>query len=101
MAGTIQGAAKPSKPHLYGTWRWQKKRKALLDAEPLCRMCKERGVITPARIADHIVPHKGNEDLFWNGELQPLCKPCHDSDKQRIESGGKAKVTTGLDGWPE
>jgi len=88
------------KPHLYGTWRWQKKRKAFLKANPICVMCYARGIITVARIADHIEPHKGDEAKFWGNALQALCKQCHDSDKQRIERGSKPKPITGEDGWP-
>jgi 5-methylcytosine-specific restriction endonuclease McrA len=88
------------KPYLYGTWRWQKKRKAQIAKEPLCRFCMDRGQVTPARIADHIEPHRGDLDKFWYGKLQSLCKRCHDSDKQRIERGGKPKPVIGDDGWP-
>ena len=88
------------KPRLYGTWRWQKIRAAQLAGEPLCRMCADQGRVTPASVADHVEPHKGDEDKFWNGKLQSLCKRCHDSDKQREERGGKAKVRFGPDGWP-
>lgn len=86
---------------MYGTYRWQIIRAAQLQGEPLCRFCIDRGIVTPAKVADHIEPHKGDPDKFWNGELQSLCAPCHSSDKQRIERGGKPKVTTGGDGWPE
>lgn len=55
-----------------------------LRAEPLCRMCPEWSK-QPATIADHVIPHRGNHALFWFGELQSLCKHCHDSKKQRME----------------
>lgn len=30
-------------------------------------------------VVDHIIPHRGNMDLFWYEEnWQPLCKRCHD-----------------------
>lgn len=29
--------------------------------------------------AHHRVPHRGDPVLFWEGELESLCKPCHDS----------------------
>lgn len=63
-------------------------------------MCLARNKVTPATVADHIMPHKGDEAAFWHGKLQSLCKPCHDSDKKRIESGKGAKPTYGTDGWP-
>ena len=101
MAGTIHSPAKPSKPHLYGTWRWQKKRKAFLEANPFCVMCQAEGRVEIARVADHIEPHRGDESKFWHGALQALCFRHHNSDKQRMERGGKAKAKTGVDGWPE
>ena len=63
-------------------------------------MCKARNKIKAANIADHVTPHRGDEALFWYGRLQSLCKQCHDSDKQAIEAGGKAKPTFSVDGWP-
>jgi 5-methylcytosine-specific restriction protein A len=40
----------------------------------------------PDLVADHTLAHKGDEALFWDeGNLQCLCKPCHDRDKQRDE----------------
>lgn len=63
-------------------------------------MCSEEGIVTEATIADHDPPHKGNADLFWTGRLKSLCKRHHDSDKQKMEKGGKRKPKTGLDGWP-
>ena len=37
-------------------------------------------------VADHVRPHRGERDLFFNpGNLQCLCAPCHNRDKQREE----------------
>lgn len=36
-------------------------------------------------MADHVVPHRDDYGLFWFGELQSLCKSCHDGKKQRAE----------------
>jgi 5-methylcytosine-specific restriction endonuclease McrA len=56
--------------------------------------------VTPATICDHIIAHKGDEDLFWDADnLQSLCKPCHDRIKQREELG-QGVVRFGPDGWP-
>ena len=52
-----------------------------------------------ANVADHIVPHRGNLDLFWEGELQSLCEPCHAITKQRRETVGY-DCAAGLDGYP-
>lgn len=44
--------------------------------------------LTVATVVDHIVPHKGDQTLFWNeANWQPLCKLCHDSLKQKQEHG--------------
>ena len=74
--------------HLYNTTRWRRRRKAQLGAEPLCRYCASLGYITAARVADHIEPHKGDELLFFEGELQSLCTHCHNSVKAEKERGG-------------
>jgi 5-methylcytosine-specific restriction endonuclease McrA len=86
---------------LYNSTRWRKLRLIHLASEPLCRMCKAEGRITPATICDHITPHKGNVALFYDsGNFASLCKPCHDRHKQSEERTGKAKPVIGLDGWP-
>jgi len=45
----------------------------------LCRICLEAGRVTPATVADHIEPHRGNYELFRLGELRSLCAECNDS----------------------
>ena len=41
---------------------------------------------TSKLVADHILPHRGDPDLFWSkANLQTLCKPCHDGAKQAEE----------------
>ena len=62
-------------------------------------MCLARKVTTPATIADHIVPHKGDEHLFYFGELQSLCQHCHNSRKKHQEMYGYQR-DIGADGWP-
>jgi 5-methylcytosine-specific restriction protein A len=39
----------------YGV-NWRRLREVVLDAEPLCRHCMERGKLTPAAEVDHIMP---------------------------------------------
>ncbi|WP_312009777.1 HNH endonuclease [Bradyrhizobium australafricanum] len=58
----------------------------------------QQEVVEPAKVADHIKPHRGNAELFFDpNNLQSLCAACHDSTKQRIELG---QVGFGSDGWP-
>lgn len=80
--------------------RWERARLGFLRKHPLCVMCEREGLITPASVVDHIRPHRGDKALFWDqGNWQPLCKPHHDRDKQRIERGHEPQ-TLGDDGWP-
>ena len=59
--------------------RWRKARIAFLQRNPLCVECMRKGVLTPATVVDHIIPHRGDKDLFWNEEnWQALCTSCHD-----------------------
>ena len=85
---------------LYKTYRWQKLRARQLAKEPLCKFCLDKGIATIATVCDHRTPHKGDEIKFWSGPFDSLCKPCHDSDKKRIEAGSTPKQEIGLDGWP-
>jgi 5-methylcytosine-specific restriction endonuclease McrA len=48
------------------------------------------GSETSRLVADHIRPHRGEEAAFWDlGNLQCLCKACHDGEKQRIERAAR------------
>lgn len=52
--------------------------------EPLCRHCRERGIVKAAKEVDHIIPHKGDMDLFLDIEnTQSLCKSCHSTKTGR------------------
>lgn len=47
-------------------------------ANPFCVKCYEEGHITMATVVDHIVPHRGDQKLFWDrGNWQPLCEHHH------------------------
>lgn len=51
-----------------------------LAAHPLCVRCQSEGKIVPATVVDHIIPHRGDQKLFWDQKnWQPLCKSCHDT----------------------
>lgn len=70
----------------YRTARWQQRREAQLQAEPLCRYCRRKGIITAATVADHVHRHRGQYEAFWCGPLQSLCASCHSSEKRREEN---------------
>jgi len=83
----------------YNLKPWKVKRLAQLSAHPLCRRCLAGGLTVAATVADHVTPHRGDPDLFFNGDLQSLCASCHSSAKQREEKGGWDSATD-LDGYP-
>ena len=73
----------------YSTPQWRSMRLAQLRKEPLCAYCMKAGSITAALVADHVIPHKGKRELFFDdANLQSLCKTCHDSTKQHFERTG-------------
>ena len=74
---------------------WKDLRKLQLQKKPFCNRC---GGI--ADTVNHIRPHKGDWTLFNNtGNLESVCKQCHDSTIQFQEIHGYDK-TVELDGWP-
>lgn len=55
------------------TYKWQQARKVFLIEHPLCVECGR-----PATDVDHIIPHEGDQALFWNRlNWQALCHECH------------------------
>jgi 5-methylcytosine-specific restriction endonuclease McrA len=49
---------------------WEKRRKAVLEAQPICMICGVRA----STVADHIVPMT---DRHEPEDLQGVCDPCH------------------------
>ena len=81
----------PAARRRYGS-AWRKLRAQFLSGHPLCEECRRDGRLTPATVVDHIIPHKGNRDLFWDEKnWQALCKPCHDR-KTAKEDGGFGNI---------
>jgi 5-methylcytosine-specific restriction protein A len=78
------------------TWAWTKARRVYLAAHPLCVMCSAAKRVTAANVVDHIIPHEGNQELFWDeSNWQSLCKPHHDTDK--AEQEGRHRVRAKFD----
>ncbi|WP_309086452.1 HNH endonuclease signature motif containing protein [Chelativorans sp.] len=77
----------------YKTARWQKLRWSVLVRDLFtCQRCGKIEVNTSRLVADHKVPHHGDERLFWDDQnLQCLCKLCHDSVKQSEERGAAVR----------
>ena len=60
-------------------YRCQKASKLFLIAHPFCEYCKKENRLVKATVGDHIIPHRGDKELFWNeSNWQALCKRCHD-----------------------
>ncbi|MGC5885719.1 HNH endonuclease [Ralstonia pseudosolanacearum] len=73
----------------YGA-KWRREREQYLRESPLCVRCLEAEQVVAATVVDHIIPHKGDQKLFWRrSNWQSLCKPCHDR-KTAAEDGGFA-----------
>jgi 5-methylcytosine-specific restriction protein A len=80
----------------YGA-RWNRARVEWLREHPLCVNGGEvAGCRFTGSTVDHIKPHRGDPELFWDREnWQTMCAPCH-SAKTAAEDGGfgnRAKVT--------
>lgn len=71
------------------TRRWEAARKRFLVKYPLCGMrpgerppvmskCHDEGRLEAGKQVDHVVPHRGNDALFWDEEnnWQTLCATC-------------------------
>lgn len=60
------------------TYRWQQARIDHLRQHPLCAHCLLDGVTALATVVDHIVPHRGDLNLFWQKDnWQSLCARHH------------------------
>lgn len=78
----------------------RKVREQLLGQEPLCRLCKIKGRVTVATIADHVTPIAKGGAIHDINNLQPVCSECH-VDKSNADKGHRAKRRIARDGWPE
>ncbi|MCM3411240.1 HNH endonuclease [Metabacillus litoralis] len=70
--------------------KWRKARTAYLMKHPFCVECNKVGVIAPATVVDHIIPHKGDKKLFWDSKnnWQSLCE-MHHNRKTKTHDMGK------------
>ena len=88
------------RPHrFYKSAQWAALRAQQLAREPFCAFHAKLGqYYVKADTVDHVQPHRGNAELFFNGRLQSLCWSCHSRIKQAIERGKHPGCT--LDGRP-
>lgn len=67
-------------PHraLYSSRAWRNASEAYRRENPLCAECLRRGEVVAGECVDHIIPHDGDLDLFWDRDnWQTLCNDCH------------------------
>lgn len=84
----------------YGQKAWFTLRKRQLTLQPLCERHKQRGKYVAATVVHHKVAHRGDRALFLDpGNLESLCKACHDGEAQQEEKRGFS-TRVGADGWP-
>ncbi len=76
--------------------RWQRLRDVVLSQEPLCRHCKERGIVTPATDVDHV---SGDPSDNSRDNLAGLCHSCH-SIKTAHDHGKRVATGCDVDGLP-
>jgi 5-methylcytosine-specific restriction protein A len=91
-------AAKNPRKVWYGTQIWRNRRAHQLQVEPLCRLCLDRGQVTPATVADHDPPCGSDYNKFVLGDLRSLCAPCHDALSGFIHKPYSSAI--GPDGFP-
>lgn len=77
-------AARREYSKLYNSRRWRGVSKRFRNNNPLCVQCEKDGRTTAAAVTDHIKPHRGNLELFWDeSNWQALCHSCHNSKSGR------------------
>lgn len=63
----------------YNSARWIRERDAFIADHPFCvNAGKDVRCTLVTEVVDHIVPHRGDEALFWDPQnRQPMCRVCH------------------------
>lgn len=75
--------------------KWRKESAEFLEQAENA-FCAGAGCNELSTVVDHIVPHKGDQKLFWRrSNWQGMCKPCHDAKTAR-EDGGFGRPVRGV-----
>lgn len=61
----------------------------MLVREPLCRQCARAGLTVAAEEVDHVRPVSAGGDPWAAGNIQPLCRRCHE-EKSAAETRARA-----------
>jgi len=71
-------------------WKWRKERGEFLRVHRVCECerCAASGNPLPANTVDHIQPHRGDAQLFWDrANWRAMNKVCHDRKTAREDGG--------------
>lgn len=69
--------------------RWRKASRMFLNEHPLCAECERQGRTRGAYLVDHIIPHEGNYEKFWDeSNWQSMCIEDHEA-KHKGDRWGK------------
>jgi 5-methylcytosine-specific restriction protein A len=73
-------------PSPYNRRRWKAASRAFRSQPDnvWCAECREHGRLRRSTQTDHIIPHRGDEALFWDEtNWQALCDRCHSRKTRR------------------
>ncbi len=77
------------------TTAWDRAAKRYLREHPLCEYAQAETPprIVAAELVDHLYPHRGDQDLFWDeANWVATTKDFHDGPKQAAERAGKPAI---------
>jgi 5-methylcytosine-specific restriction enzyme A len=84
---------------IYRRAAWRRLRKRVLQQQPFCQKCFERGDLTPAQALHHVISvEKDPTRAFDVTNLMPLCTSCHSCTEQELTRGYSLEF--GVDGFP-
>jgi 5-methylcytosine-specific restriction protein A len=69
--------------HFYNSRAWKSLRNYKIQLDPLCEMCKKKGLLEAGKEIDHIIAIKDNGAKLNLQNLQTLCRSCHSSKSAR------------------
>jgi 5-methylcytosine-specific restriction protein A len=66
--------------------RWKAAAAKFKRAHPFCLGCAALNRKVATEVVDHVVPHMGDQEVFWNKAMwQPSCRWHHDVVKKKLE----------------
>lgn len=88
----------------YTSRRWRTIREQQLRNSPLCAECLRANPprVTAANVVHHVEQHHGEDEAFWNGPLESVCKSCHDREiqsRERTDSVNRSGAELSRPGW--